>query len=142
MRRLIVIIFSGLALIALLSCAQSPGTSQSVFALPPPPSGYGRVFVYRLADVVGAWQQPNVMMNGRTIGSAVPGQYFFINLPPGSYTVSTVSDPGSPVTFSIGPGALVYIRLNSVFAGIQQVFPELVGESEGLTQMQGLSYRG
>ncbi len=140
MKHLIVAMVMALAVLIVGACAQGPSSSRSVLTLPPPPAGQGRVFVFRTGDLVGALNQPTVMMNGRVIGKAVPGRYFYIDVAPGNYTVQTVTEPGKRASFSLGPGGKAYVRLNSYFAGVQQVYPELVSEFSGLTDMQGLSY--
>ncbi|MCP4330281.1 MAG: DUF2846 domain-containing protein [Alphaproteobacteria bacterium] len=142
MRRLIFAMFGIIGVLALGACVQSPTASQSVLSLPPPQPGLGRVFFYRPGDIVGAWNQPIVLMNGRQAGQAKPARYFYIDAPPGNYVVQTVSDPNRRVSFALRPGTKVYVRLNNQFAGIAQVYPELVSEFEGLSGMQPLSYGG
>ena len=140
MKRLILVLLSFAAVTALTACVAAPGGSQSALSLPPPPSGQGRVYIYRLSDLATAWNQPTVTMNGRVAGQAIPGRYFYYDVPPGNYTVQTASDPDRQAVFSIAPGIRQYVRLNHVFAGIAQVYPELVSEFEGRTDLQGLSY--
>ena len=140
MRRLILVLLSFAALMALTACVAPPGGSQSALTLPPPPAGQGRVFIYRLSDLTGAWNQPAVTMNGRPAGQAIPGRYSYYDVPPGNYVVRTASDPDRRAVFTIAPGARHYVRLTHVFAGIVQVYPELVSEFEGRTELQGLSY--
>ena len=142
MKRLILVLAACFTFSLLAGCAAPSRTSQSALALPPPPPGYGRVFIYRGGDIVGALLQPTVTMNNRIVGKAVPGQYIYINVPPGKYIVRTASDPSRSADFTIRPGSKAYVRLNNVFAGIQQVYPELVNEFTGLTDMNGLSYGG
>jgi hypothetical protein len=140
MKRLILVLLSFAALAVLSACVPPPGGAQSALTLPPPPAGQGRVFIYRLDDLATAWNQPTVTMNGRVAGQAVPGRYFYYDVPPGNYVVQTASDPDRQAVFSIAPGVRQYVRLNHVFAGIAQVFPELVSEFEGRTELQGLTY--
>ena len=124
MKRLILVLLSFAALTALTACVAPTGGSQSALMLPPPPPGQGRVFIYRLSDLTTAWNQPTVTMNGRVAGQAVPGRYFYCDLPPGNYVVQTASDPDRQAAFSIAPGVRHYVRLNHVFAGIAQVYME------------------
>ncbi len=127
----------------LAGCAGGVGPQPQVAAAvqpPPQPRDAGRIVIYRLPDVVGSWNQPGVLLNGRRVGVAAPGGYFVVDVPPGNYQVKTETEHQRIAQFSIGFGDVRYVRLNNEFKGIIQVWPQAVGDREGRIDLVGLNY--
>jgi len=142
MRRVFLTMLAALMIAWLASCASGSGYRGEATTLPPLSPDLSRVFVYRLADVTGAWTQPIILMNGTAIGKAVPGGYHFRDVVPGSYLIETTTEPGNGAGITVGPGAVAYVRLNNVFDGTFRIIPEAVGVREGQIDLQGLSFVG
>jgi hypothetical protein len=124
-------------------------------SFPPIPAGKGRIFLYRIAQS-DVDPPAKVKLDGDVIGTATPNQFFFVDAPPGDYTVAA-ADPGSFSTPSHGhgPGAggvgtehaltlhlnlgqVRYIRLDVRWSPsfVTQVYPELVDVAVGRAQIE------
>lgn len=111
---------------------------ESAQALPSMESGKGRIFFYRTI-VIGAAYQPDVLLNGQKVGSAVPRGVFFRDVPPGKYAVTTTMT-SQVVNFEVGAGEKKYIRLNYGFGF--RIYPELVDAATGDSEASELSLVG
>ena len=91
----------------------------------------GRIYFYR-ASILGTVLQPDVLINGKAVGKAVPKEYSYVDRPPGTYEVSTTLKDSRSLTFTLPPGASAYVEVN-VIPGIigGRAIPLLVDESEG-----------
>ncbi|HWE01989.1 MAG TPA: DUF2846 domain-containing protein [Tepidisphaeraceae bacterium] len=54
-------------------------------SLAPPSAGQGRVYFYRDSRADGLMVQPEIQLNHKHIGTSIPGDYFYMDLPPGAY---------------------------------------------------------
>jgi hypothetical protein len=91
----------------------------------------GRIYFYRAA-ILGTVLQPDVLINGKAVGKAVPKEYAYVDRPPGTYEISTTLKNTRSLTFTLPPGGSAYVEVN-VIPGIigGKAIPLLVGESEG-----------
>jgi Protein of unknown function (DUF2846) len=116
----------------LAGCATAGPTYTDMQAkLSPPPSGQGRIFIYRTA-VMGAAVQPEVRLNDVVVGSAQPRAFMYADRPAGDYTVSTKTEVARTLSLTLAPGQVRYVRLGigiGFFVG--HVYPELVDDAEG-----------
>ena len=125
-------------LVIVAGCATGPSLKDSVRAIPALESGKARVVFYRTI-VIGAAYQPDVLLNGQKVGSAVPRGVFFRDVPPGKYTVTTTMT-SDVVTFDIVGGEKKYVKLNYGFGF--RIYPELVDSATGEAESSELSYTG
>jgi hypothetical protein len=107
-----------------------------------PAAGMGRIYFYRTV-VLGAAVQPEVKLNGEVVGKAVPQGFFYVDRPPGDYTVTTATEVEKKLTFTLDAGQVRYVRLSiSVGIFVGRVYGELVDEAVAQKEMESTSYTG
>jgi hypothetical protein len=93
--------------------------------------GAATLYVYR--SPFNTATDDNVLyVDGRLIGSTLPGGYFRVNLPPGRHTLHGTGPDGGKLTFDVRPGTLYFVDL-SVVAGNSHFQP--VPESRGRREL-------
>jgi hypothetical protein len=80
-------------------------------------SDRGRIYFYRASSIVGIAIQPEVKLNGQTVGTASSGSFFVVDRPRGRYEASTTTEAESKFGFTLAPGERKYIRM-SISPGI------------------------
>jgi hypothetical protein len=140
-RRFSVIVALALGL-ALSACATGPKFTELESTIPALDPSLGRIFIYR-TTVFGAAVQPNVKLNGEVVGSAVPNGFFFVDRPPGDYTVSTATEVERSVMLGLRAGETQYVRLNIGMGFlVGRVAPELIHPETGREEIKMLSFAG
>jgi len=130
-----------LAATALLTaCAGGPAYKDMQATIPAVPSGEGRVYFYRTA-MMGAAVQPDVHLNGKVVGSSVPGGFFYADEAPGNCEVVTATEVENKLTFTLDAGQTRYVRLD-MHMGLMvgHVVPHLIDETTALTEIDGTKY--
>lgn len=135
------------AVVALLSiflggCATGPTFQQYASNIKPTEAEQGRIYVYR-TSALGTAIQPNVKLNGETVGKAVPKGFFYVDQPAGEYQISTSTEVKRSLSINLAAGEEKYVRLDvkmGVFAG--HIKPVLVDQAEGKEQIQKTKYIG
>lgn len=129
-------------LVGLAGCASGPKHSDVAASLPALKADQGRIYFYRTA-LFGAAVQPEVKLNGEAVGSAVPGGFWFVDRPAGSFEVSTSTEVEKKLTFTLAAAETRYVRLNMNFGLlVGRVVPELVPAAEAAKEISDLSYVG
>ena len=110
---------------ALAGCASSSGAkfTEANAVAPRLAPDKGRIYFYRSGSIVGVAIQPEIKLNNEPIGRAVPGGFFFVDRPRGSYEVSTATEVETKLAFALTSGETKYIRISispGVFAGHMQ----------------------
>jgi hypothetical protein len=112
-------IFALLAGTWLAGCDTAP--QMSLASLPPVPADKVRFFVYREPTYYDSLQWTWIWLNGEKAGDVGPGQVFYRDVPPGTYSIEARSDrlyPGQVKTVAAPPGATVFVRVdNPLFWG-------------------------
>jgi hypothetical protein len=72
------------------------------------------------------------------VGTAKPNGVFFRDLPPGKYTITTTMAQGTEVSVFLAPREEKFIRLTYRIGF--KVYPELVENATGQTEISNLSY--
>ncbi len=133
---------AGLLALLLAACANGPQFSQMQSSLPALSADNGRIFVYR-STVLGAAIQPSVKINGDAVGSAVPRGFFYIDRPPGDYEIPTTTEVTRTLSLHLDAGQTRYVRLGiSMGFFVGHVYPELVDDTTGASEIQELHYIG
>jgi hypothetical protein len=129
--------YSPLALLLLIAgCASGPAYKDVSASFQPVPPESGRIFFYRVASM-GAAVQPQVRLNGESVGKAVPKGFFFVDRAPGEYEVATTTELKKTLTFRLDPGQTRYVRLNiSIGLMAGHIYPELVEDSTGKSELE------
>ena len=100
----------------------------------------GRIYFYRPGKFVGAAIQPDIMLNGRKVGTAQPGGFFHIDTPPGNYEVLVATEVKETVNFRLLAGQTRYVRLKiGLGLVVGRMYPELVDESRALGELADLN---
>src|SRR5262245_62004736 len=139
MRRTMLLLTT-VAMMSLSACATSgPKFTEMVTEMK---TGAGRVYFYR-TTVLGAAVQPDVLLNGQKVGTAVPRGFFFVDLPAGNCEVSTSTEVERKLTFTLEPNQTRYVRLNiSMGFFVGHVYGELIDEDKGRSEIAEMRYVG
>ena len=135
-------VLAGLFALLLAACASGPQFSQMQDSLPALSADHGRIFVYR-STVLGAAIQPSVKINGDVVGSAVPRGFFYVDRPPGDYEITTITEVTRTLSLHLDAAQTRYVRLGiSMGFFVGHVYPELVDDSVGSSEIRELHYIG
>lgn len=106
-------------------------------------AGASRFYFYREDGFAGAALQPTIMINGESTGGrAKPGDYFYLDVPPGSYAISTETEKKEAVTATIAAGQSMYIRFNvSMGFLVGHVSPSIIDPQQAVTEIKDCDYR-
>jgi len=77
----------------------------------------GRIYFYRSTSIVGVAVQPDIKLNGESVGSAAPGGFFFVDRTRGNYVASSATEVESKLAFALAAGETKYVR-TSISPGI------------------------
>ena len=119
-------------------CATGMLYDEAAQTIPTLASDKGRIYIYR-TTTFGTAVQPAVNVNGREEGKAKPGGFFFVDLEPGTHSVST--GQGAQITLILTANEELYIRLEmkmGLFVGTVQ--PVLVDNSTGESEIRKTRY--
>ncbi len=132
-----------LGTVVLLSgCASGPKHAQMKSSIPALNPEQGRIYVYR-TSAYGAAIQPDVKLNGETVGDAKPKGFFFVDRPPGDYKISTTTEVKRDASFTLEKAQTRYVRLGvSMGFFVGHVYPELVEMAQGQKDIEGCHYIG
>ena len=115
--------------LVLFGCASGPTYTAVQAHFPVVASGKGRVFIYRPGLYQASGIQPDILVDGQRVGSAVPGAYFFVDLAQGSHAVSCAN---RTVNINLLAGQSRYVELEPY--GSEPIGGGLLGvASEGIT---------
>lgn len=127
-------------MLVLAGCAPSgPLYKEASSAFPAVGADKGRVVVYR-SDYAGAVFTPEIQLNGRVIGKAERGGFFYADEKPGKYTVSTSKEADKKLAFTLAAKETKYIRSNVSLIGRTTL--ELVNTVDAKKELADLSYTG
>ncbi|MBL8469576.1 MULTISPECIES: DUF2846 domain-containing protein [Methyloversatilis] len=110
----------------LAGCASGPRYTEVRPSMPALGDGKGRILFYRTANVFGSGIQPDVKLNGKVVGSAQPGGFFYMDVPADNYEVVLSTEVDKKLTFALGANEEKCVRL-SVGLGVvvYRVYPEM-----------------
>lgn len=136
----------GLACLFLLlfvsSCATGTKFAELQPSTKPSDVEFVRIFFYRPSSL-GAALRPEVLLNGEKVGEAIAHGFFYVDRPPGDYTVTTSTEVKRKVSFVLDRGQTRYIRFStSLGFFVGHVYGELVDESKGLSEIKNCKYTG
>jgi len=130
------------AAVALAGCASSSGAkfTDANAVAPRLTPDKGRIYFYRSGSIAGVAIQPEIRINNEPVGQAVPGGFFFVDRPRGSYEASTTTEVETKLAFPLTGGETKYIRVSitpGFFAGHMQF--ELVNKSVAEAELASLN---
>ena len=119
--------------LALAACARGvpPQGTLALEQVPAPAAGSGRIYFYRTDVPLLVAVEPDVIVNGRKVGTSVFERVFYRDAKPGRYEVFLTSDEDSPVYFTLAAGETRYVKA-VIDLGVTgtRLRPELVEEAE------------
>jgi hypothetical protein len=126
----------------------TPATPAAPDAAPaaeaPLPADAGRIVFYRppsgLTQFMWSHLQPDIRLNGVTVGRSEPGRVFFVDRPAGHYEVSVTTDEERTIDFALGAGEVRYVRTVLGHGEVRPlIVPELVEAEDGARESAGLA---
>lgn len=127
-KKLIQPVLACMAMLFLAACASSgPTFSEAQKTIAPVAADSGRIYFYRPGSMFGAAVQPSIKLNGVEVGSSVPGGYFVVDRPAGSYKISTSTEVERDLTLVLEAGQIRYVKTHvSMGFAVGHVSPEIV----------------
>jgi hypothetical protein len=104
-------------LLALGGCAQPPPFLAVAPLIPPLAPDQARIYFYRDYEPYESLSEPYIYLNGRGIGTSIPGGVFYRDVSPGTYLISvdTVGYYWNPFkTVALQPGDTLYVKIESL----------------------------
>lgn len=133
------------AVVVMASFAQAATGADADSAAPagPPPlaPGDARICFYR-----ETWHalsvQPEVTIAGQVVGKANPNEWFCVDRKPGTYEISTISEPDRKFSVTLAAGQTRYASLEFTVTWflVAHINPELVDNATGEKGSAGLRY--
>lgn len=131
------------SVLLLAACASGPTYRDVAASIPTLDGHLGRLYFLRSASILGAAIQPVIQLNGQIVGRSTPGGFFYVDEPPGTYTVITATEVEREITFDLAAGQTRYVRTAAglgVLVG--HVTPSLVWPETAEAEIQSLHYTG
>lgn len=126
----------------LTACASGPKYAEVASGFEALDPAEGRIYIYRPSSF-GAAVRPNVKLNGEVVGEAISHGFFFVDRPPGEYTIVTSTEVDRSLSLTLEAGQTRYVRLGISFGFVVgHVYPELVDSLVGEEEIKELSYTG
>jgi hypothetical protein len=126
----------------LASCATGVPYESYKATLGPIPVDHGRIFVYRLKGE-GDRVSSAVRFNGEPIGRAVPGTFFYKDLPIGPYSLAAAKNTDRTLTVHVSEGNTQYIRVDIVLRAMRWDWElTLVPEEKALSELAKTTNKG
>jgi Protein of unknown function (DUF2846) len=124
-------------------CATTgPKYSELIPTISAPAPDTGRIYIYR-TTVLGAAIQPDVKLNGKVVGKAVPKGFFYVDEEPGTYEVLTSTEVKRKLSLLLESGQTRYVKLHvSMGFFVGHVYPALVDPAVGQKEIQDCRYTG
>ena len=127
----------------LIGCATSgPKFVEMKSSIPDISHDTGRIYIYRPSSF-GAAVQPEVKLNGETVGKAVSWGFFYVDREPGKYEIMTSTEVKRKLSFILDKSDVLYVRLNIAWGFfVGHVYPELVESQDAEKEIQDCRYIG
>lgn len=128
--------------VLLSGCASGPKFGAVKSTIPILAADKGRIYFYR-TTALGAALNPDVKLNGEVVGTAQAKGFFYTDRPAGNYEVETSTEVSRRLTLQLEQGQTRYVRFNvSMGFWVGHVYPELIENTAGETEIQKCSYTG
>jgi hypothetical protein len=98
--------------------AAAPGPDLTAALAAPPGPGLARIVFYRQAIPFLQAISPDLIVNGKRVGTADLGRAFLRDARPGGYEVFSTHDPDSVAAFTLGPGETRFVKVGPQFQGL------------------------
>ncbi len=103
----------------------------------------GRIYFYRPSSIVGVMIEPAIKIDGVKVGDSSSGEYFYIDRPPGTYTISTSTEKEETVSVPLAVGQTVYVKFKvSMGFFVGHILPELVANDQAASEIMDCEFAG
>ncbi|MCZ4281736.1 DUF2846 domain-containing protein [Kiloniella laminariae] len=127
-----------LVLALLVACGPDKNARPITSSLPQASSEQARIYFYRSKVPFLAAVQPEFLVNGKAVGTAVLNQVFFRDALPGNYEIQISSHMKKILPLTLKPGETYYIRAFGTTSVIRTYLTiEEVSEEEALEDLKG-----
>lgn len=141
MRRVLAQIALVVMILSLGACASGPKFNTMDIPNTTRNPEMGRLFLYRITGFAGLAVQPDIQLNGEKVGVSKPMGFFFLDLKPGEYTITTSTEVTRKVSLILDKGQNKYVRFSLGFGFfVGHVYGELVDEPVALKEIQECSF--
>ena len=118
-------------------CATGPGYDSMHAAEPAVAASQGRFYFYRDPSFEGWAIQPAIKIDGAKVGDSVPGGYFYVDEPPGTYKITATTEKEEAVNVTIAAGQSRYIRFDiSMGLLIGHVSPSIIDPEQAAVEIK------
>ncbi|MBF0309001.1 MAG: DUF2846 domain-containing protein [Magnetococcales bacterium] len=129
-------------LLVLSGCASGPKYTEMLSRIPELSQDNGRIYLYR-STTFGAALQPTIKINNNIVGESIARGFVYVDRPAGTYLVETSTEDDGRISVNLEKGRTKYVRLGVGFGLlVGRVYPELVDEKLGASEIMDLSYTG
>ncbi len=132
-------------LLAFLSaCAASgPTFNEASAAFAPLKPSMGRIYFYRPANFMGGAIRPDVVLDGETVGTAIPEGFFYVDREAGNHEAVLSSGVEKRTTIRLAAGESRYVRIEMGLGVVMaRVFTQQVDAKTGQREIESLHYTG
>ncbi len=103
----------------------------------------GRIYFYRESSFAGMVLEPAIKIDGVKVGESSSGKYFYIDRPPGTYTISTTTEKEETTSVSLAAGQTIYVKTEvSIGFLAGHVSPELVTDDKAVSEIADCHFDG
>lgn len=146
--------------IVVMSCAFGPKFIDIEQQIPQIKPGESRIYFFRKMEIKAGMFQPPITVDGKDVGKVMPGGFFYVDLPPGDYTIGHRSkayigysgdELHSMEQISLSSGQILYIELklssyraSSKFSSFKKIYLKMrpVEPNQAKRDMRELEYVG
>jgi len=87
--------------------------------------------------------EPAIKVDGNKVGESSSGDYFYVDIAPGTYTISTSTEKEETTSVTVTAGQAVYVKTEvSMGLFVGHVSPEVVANDKAETEIQDCHYVG
>lgn len=98
-------------LLALLLLCFSLAPVAQAYDPAPPPDGLARLVFYRETHALFIAVEPEIIINGKSLGPSVPGEVFFRDAKPGRYDLFLSDNPTAVTKIETRAGELTFFKI-------------------------------
>ena len=96
--------------VAFAGCASGPAFEEYESQMQAVGDGKGRIYMYRPSSL-GAAVKPAIRVNGDAVGTSSAKGFFYVDLPPGDYTIAASTEAKRSLDVTLDAGEEMYVRL-------------------------------
>jgi Protein of unknown function (DUF2846) len=123
--------------------ASSPKYSVHHAGEPAISSTAGRIYFYRESSLGGMMLEPAIKVDGNKVGESSSGDYFYVDMAPGTYTVSVSTEKDETTSVTVTAGQAVYVKTEvSMGFLVGHVSPEVVANDKAEAEIQDCHFVG